>query len=451
MHNYPKMKIVTKYVSNCLTFLILCSCNIDLSEHDSPPSVYYISANNLRITQISSTKIQLEWNSATGNYQGGTPSAYGSFPPKSNIVERSTSNNNFTAIATVRGDSTIFYDNGVDTSLTYRYRIISFFNDTLNRISDTLTIHFGPSYYLHQSISIQSRYDPYDLSPDETQIATRDSYSILRFVDLITGTEIKTISPVIANQLQFNSINYISAASGYYDSTIRNSKPMINIYRINDGSILRTFKKHKFISAFKMSSDEKMFVTCGQNPSIAIWSLQDSSFIDVNPDSIPVSRMDINPDGSLIAVTGNRSVYIVRSKDGVLLQRLSGISAGFLPIAFSPDGKLLAVSGYGEEVCWKVDDGTKIIDIVHPEIYSSTVNVVAVNNQHIITGDGEGTIRFWNLSNGKLFSVLKGHSAGILRLKLSNDGKYLFSLGSDKINIWSIVPKNNWYQDAVGS
>src|SRR5262245_49822676 len=72
-----------------------------------------------------------------------------------------------------------------------------------------------------------------------------------------------------------------------------------------------------------------------------------------------LTSVDYSPDGSLIAVSGYHEVLLHKSDGSEIVGRLIGLSERVQSLAFSPDGKSLAVAGgspgrFGEMQIWDV-------------------------------------------------------------------------------------------------
>ena len=78
--------------------------------------------------------------------------------------------------------------------------------------------------------------------------------------------------------------------------------------------------------------------------------------------ALPVlSALDFSPDGTLLAVSGYHEVLLHKADGSELVGRLVGLSERIQSLAFSPDGKWLAVAGgsparLGEIQIWNVAD-----------------------------------------------------------------------------------------------
>jgi WD40 repeat protein len=74
--------------------------------------------------------------------------------------------------------------------------------------------------------------------------------------------------------------------------------------------------------------------------------------------------------------------------------------------------------------------------------HSASVTCLALSeNGELFSGSEDGAIKVWDLSAGKETLTLSGHPGGVSSLALSRDGKRLVSAGRDKtIKVWSLAP-----------
>ena len=57
-----------------------------------------------------------------------------------------------------------------------------------------------------------------------------------------------------------------------------------------------------------------------------------------------MTALAFRPDASLLAVSGYREVLLFDPHDGRLVRRVQGLAERIYDLAFSPDGRLLAVA-----------------------------------------------------------------------------------------------------------
>jgi WD40 repeat protein len=77
-----------------------------------------------------------------------------------------------------------------------------------------------------------------------------------------------------------------------------------------------------------------------------------------------ITALDFSPDGNLLAVSGYHEVLVHKADGSGLLARLVGLSERIQSLVFSPDGKRLAVTGgspgrFGEVQVWEIQRPTR--------------------------------------------------------------------------------------------
>ena len=108
-----------------------------------------------------------------------------------------------------------------------------------------------------------------------------------------------------------------------------------------------------------------------------------------------------------------------------------------LALAWSPDGKLLAVSA-GESIHLYEAGTDRELLALKPGFWSPAL-AFSPDGRWLASGSRDGSARIWDPSSGELIRTLSGHPKGINSLSFSRDGSWLATSGDDAIvRVWSL-------------
>jgi WD40 repeat protein len=67
---------------------------------------------------------------------------------------------------------------------------------------------------------------------------------------------------------------------------------------------------------------------------------------------------------------------------------------------------------------------------------------VTNDNNYIISGSGDNSVRVWNLFEKRQEAVFKGHTSVVSSVAVTSDNKYIISVSDDKtIRVWKFLEK----------
>ena len=168
----------------------------------------------------------------------------------------------------------------------------------------------------------------------------------------------------------------------------------------------------------------------------------------------PLTALAYRPDGKLLAVGAHKAVLFIDPATGDVTGQISVQRGKVTALAFSPDGQQLAVAsstpGTAAEVL----------------LYVVAHNLADLRLQHVLAGhkdaildlafrpDGkqlastgyDRLIKLWDVATGKELRTLKDHSDAVYGLAFSPDGRLLGSAAADRaVKVWDVATGTRLY------
>lgn len=157
-----------------------------------------------------------------------------------------------------------------------------------------------------------------------------------------------------------------------------------------------------------------------------------------------IHPLAFTPDGRLLALAdGDLSVRLWNPAEGKEERTVGSDTDLVRTIAYSPDGRYLAVGGYDETIkVWEVATGRQ------PRLlrgHRGHVNALAFSpdGRFLASGGQDGTVRLWDVAAETAVRVMTGKNLAVLSVAFSADGKSLAAGQSDHIiRIWDVGTGN---------
>lgn len=238
------------------------------------------------------------------------------------------------------------------------------------------------------------------------------------------------------------------------------SKTRLHEWRQLSGTLTKTYpvpEGTKFRTA-ALSKDGSTIVGGLEDGSIVIYSTATQKLVARSESTKDEEAFDqvrhihITEDGSkaLVSKENTNSTLLVSLGDGKVIGKLGTLAKDVTPLwsFFSKDGKQAIVTDSGGLASvYDVSSQRKQFEVAHTIDGRGTVGniltaarFVGAKEEDFLAADQNGLMHVYNRSTGKEVRVLKGHTASIREIRLSDDGRFLGTYGGDEeLKLWDIA------------
>lgn len=273
------------------------------------------------------------------------------------------------------------------------------------------------------------------------------------------------------------------------------------VWDVKSGKLILDIDSHKGeLTSIDYSPDGKFLATASLDGTAKIWDVTTGNQVhDFNEDIGWVYSVNYSPDGNSIIICADSTTIIWDLKKRKEKVRFKDHQGGVYHTQYSPDGKnIISADASGIVNVWDFDSSILTHELNHKQ--QSIISIeYSPKGSYILTisksPDFIHTINIWNSKTGKLvyrsdpykgefpyghfspdgekiimpmndtisriYNFLKheiefdiiGHEGKIINSYYSKDGKYLYTAGNRKFNIWNTDSKkhvkkvnaNGWY------
>jgi WD40 repeat protein/DNA-binding SARP family transcriptional activator len=216
--------------------------------------------------------------------------------------------------------------------------------------------------------------------------------------------------------------------------------------------ILSTKVEHTPVTGLAYSPDGTLLASASSVKKTAmVWDAASGERLLTIEADQEIDQAAFSPDGSLLATSGYTETYLWDAASGELQYTLSSQDAGVGKwnlgvgqIAFSPDGSRLIVANMDQvPKVWDLSSRTARLALEgHTGICKAAD--YSPDGRHLATGGDDASVRVWDASTGEQLLSLRGHSGMIWDVAFDLDGARLLSVGDGgTLNIWDVASGAN--------
>jgi WD40 repeat protein len=286
-------------------------------------------------------------------------------------------------------------------------------------------------------------------SPDGKTLASLGER--LRFWDVATRKE--RIPAVVAGGLT----DHVAFAPDGKTVALAGRDRRFTLRAVNTGrEVPGPVGKGEAVARFAFAPDGKVMASCDGSDAIRLWDMvRGKETAVLTEEGRAWEAVAFSPDGKTLAAAGRwagataaETVAAVRFWDlptgkPARLLRFDGSSPTAMNLAFSPDGKLLTAAGYQGAVLVCELPGGKPLRLPQPprEVFHGVVPLASSPDSRLLAGGGVGqTVRVWDVRAAAPLSPDRGHEAAIHAIAVAPDGKHIASVAADRtVRLWDPV------------
>ena len=283
-------------------------------------------------------------------------------------------------------------------------------------------------------------------SPDGKMLATRSDDGKTRLYETQTGRHRHTLTP----DGDFRDTTLAFSPDGKTVAT-GNSAETLRLWDVGTGEHIRTLTGHtEMLHSVMFSPDGKTLTTGSYDGTLRLWDTQTGRHrhtLMLSADPSIFYKVLFSPDGKrFVAGSHDGTLRVWGANTGIHTHTLIGHTERIIEMAFSWESRTLATAcGHGMPRLWDVRTGEQIRTLsrdrdakpplFHNMAFSPDGKLLAMANR----SDTDNAIHFWNVKTGKRTHTFTGHTAEIYSVAFSPDGKLLATAGNDgTVLLWDV-------------
>lgn len=196
------------------------------------------------------------------------------------------------------------------------------------------------------------------------------------------------------------------------------------------------------VQSIALSPDDQILASGSYDGTIRLWNIKTGQVVQqLTIKKMPLSTVSFSPDGQYIAYSyadnEDFSLYIWYLEKNCQYYVLKGHLSVIKSISFSRDSLSLITASYDGTIrIWDVHEG-KCRKVLRDDGKFVNSAALSPDERYIASASADNIIRIWDSAKGVLVKKLKGHTDVATNVVFSGDGSMLASTSEDyTIRIW---------------
>lgn len=252
------------------------------------------------------------------------------------------------------------------------------------------------------AVPVRASINALAFSPQANVVAV-GKYQTIELVEPVTRTVVRKLDGLKG---AVNGVAFSPDGTTLYAASGENAlEGEVRVWRVSDGTLLRTFSGHRdTIYALALSPDGKVLATGSYDQQIKLWNSETGAELKtLRGHNGAVFGLSFRPDGKILAsASADRTIKLWDVASGqrrdTLVQPLKEQNT----IAWSADGKRVAAAGFDNRIrVWEVSDDAKettnpllIARFAHEQPISRLA--WSADGKTLVTAAQDGIVKFWD-------------------------------------------------------